>query len=121
MEMINQSVQLVLRMLKITIPAMFIVQYMRAAGWLNCLDRYAFSIVRFTGFDKEIGHAFLASLGSAHAGNGLLIDRFRQKQLTLSGMVLGSVYISLATHVRLVITFTIPAAFSLLPLSPHIS
>ncbi len=114
--MFEQSIQIVFRMLKLTVPAIFIVQYMRSAGWLKFMDRYAFAIVRFTGFEQTIGHAFFASLGSAHAGSGMLIDLYKKKKLTLAGIVLASVYISLASHVRLIITFTIPAAFSLLPM-----
>ena len=112
---VERSFSIVLRMLKLTVPSMFVVQFMRESGWLRFLDKYAFAVVRFTGFEKEIGEAFFASMGSAYAGSGILIDLYKRGILSLSGIVLSSVYISLASHVRLVVTYTIPAAFSLLP------
>ena len=112
---VERSFSIVLRMLKLTMPSMFVIQFMRESGWLKFLDKYSFAVVRFTGFEKEIGEAFFASIGSAYAGSGILIDLYKRGILSLPGIVLSSVYISLASHVRLVVTYTMPAAFSLLP------
>ncbi|MBN2234126.1 MAG: hypothetical protein JW706_03185 [Opitutales bacterium] len=112
---IERSFAIVVRMLKLTVPSIFLVQFMRDAGWLRFLDKYALAVVRFTSFDKQIGEAFFASLGSAHAGSGILIDLHRKGILTTTGIILASVYNSIGPNVRIIVTYTIPAAFSLLP------
>jgi len=115
MELFSRSFDIVLRMLTVTVPAMFLIQYLRAKGWLKFLDKYAFAIVRFTGFEQVIGEAFFASLGSAHAGSGILMDLYRRKKLTFFGVVISSIYIAIGPHIRILVTLSIPAAFSLLP------
>lgn len=115
MELFERSFEIVGRMLMVTVPAMFVVQFLRAKGWLAFLDRYAMGIVRFTGFDKVIGEAFFASLGSAHASSGILMDLYRRGKLSFFGVILSSTYISLGPYIRIMVTLSLPAAFSLLP------
>ena len=42
MELLERSFDIVGRMLLVTVPAMFVVQFLRAKGWLAFLDRSEF-------------------------------------------------------------------------------
>ena len=112
---LERSLRLVFRMATWTLPTILAFQYLRFSGRLGFLERFSGRVVHGTPFDKDIGHAFLVNLGSAHVGGGMLVDMHRKGQLTLPGIVLASVFISFLPSVRLLLTRTAPAAFSLLP------
>lgn len=114
---LERSLRLVFRMATWTLPTIFVFQYLRFSGRLDFLGRFSSHVVHGTPFDKDIGHAFLVNLGSAHVGGGMLVDMHRKGVLTLPGIVLASVFISFLPSLRLLITRTAPVAFSLLPLT----
>lgn len=115
MPILERSLRLVVRMATWTLPTIFVFQYLRYSGRLDFLGRFSSRVVHGTPFDKDIGHAFLVNLGSAHVGGGMLVDMHRRGLLTLPGIVLASVFISFLPSLRLIITRTAPVAFSLLP------
>jgi len=113
---LERSFSLLWRMASWTLPSIYIFQYLRFSGRLDFLNRFSARIVAGSAFDQTVGQAFLANLGSAHIGGGVLVDMHRKGQLTLSGIVLASVFISFLPSIRLLLTRTAPAALSLLPL-----
>jgi hypothetical protein len=96
------------------LPVIFVVTLLKEYGLFRYLEPLAGKIVCRTAFSLETGQAFVANTGSAYAGGGILVGRYRRGEISRADLVLSVVFAGFPGYVRVLVTSVGPVAFSLL-------
>ncbi len=112
-EIFSQSLHIVAFVCKRALPILFIFTYLQEKQYLDFLDGFSTRIVKKTGFSTITGKAFIANVGSAYAGGGLLMNLYRKKQISRSNLILSAIFAAFPSHIRILTTSTGPVVFSL--------
>ncbi|ETR69879.1 MAG: hypothetical protein OMM_03637 [Candidatus Magnetoglobus multicellularis str. Araruama] len=110
---VQQTLDILKLLLTRMLPVLFIITFFQEKGLLKKLDKLGLYIVKWTAFTSITGQAFIANLGSVYAGSGMLVNLFKDKQISRSNLILSVVFAAFPAHLRITLSSTGPVVFSL--------